>query len=109
MKRQVLLQGGNLCLSRDRRLKVGPLGAIRGSERVLPAHRSGGRDIHCHAVQLLPHIERVDAGGSLAAPQPDAEALAFAKVAPGDVDKNRHAVLADHQRAAALFHGPVPP
>ena len=60
-------------------------------------------------MQLLPHGERVDRRCAFAAAYADAEPLALAEVMPGDVDEERHAVLADHERAAALFHGPVPP
>ena len=58
-------------------------------------------------MQLLPHGERIDGGGALAAAEPDAEPLALAQVVPGDVDEERHAVLADHERAAALLDRPL--
>ena len=39
----------------------------------------------------------------------DAEPLALAQVVPGDVDEERHAVLAHDERAAALLDGPLLP
>ena len=53
---------------------------------------AGGRDVHRHAMQLLPHGQRIDRRASLAPPHADPEPLAFAEVAPGHVHEERHAV-----------------
>src|SRR5690349_2265090 len=103
----LLVQRGDLRFARDGGLEVGPLGPERGRERTLPADRAGRRDIGRHAVELLPHLERIHGSHALAAPEPDAEPLSLADVAPGDVEKGRDAVLAYDEGAAGLLHAAI--
>src|SRR4051812_33621096 len=105
----MLLEAGHLRLSGDRGLEMGPLGAVRGGEGVLPAARPARGDVHRHAVHLLPDREGVDGRTATAAANTGAKALAITQVMPGDVGEDRHAGLADHEGASGLLHRPVFP
>src|SRR5687767_3681609 len=97
-------QRGHSRVTRDGRLEVSPLGPIGRREGVLTAHRAGGRHIHGHAVQFLPDVQRINAGGSFAAPNADAKALTLTKMPPGDIDEDRGAALTDDESAAGLLN-----
>src|SRR4051812_31587876 len=105
----MLLEARDLRLAGNRGLEMGPLGAIGGGEGVLATARPAWGDVHRHAVHLLPHRERVDCRAAAAAANPRAKALAIAQVMPGDVGEDRHAGLADDERAPGLLHCPVLP
>src|SRR4030095_14873728 len=101
----LVIRGGGLTV--DASHEVRPFRSIRCGERGFAPNGSGGCDVGGHALQFLPHVERVDAGRPSAAPDADSEALSLADVAPRDVEEDRKIVLAAHDRPPGAPHTPI--